>query len=165
MTENNKNQRPEIGQKAPTFTLLDSFGNQVSLEDFFGKKVVIYFYPKDNTPGCTKEACSFRDKFEDYVQKGMIVLGISPDGQESHQKFINNHNLPGEGQENFILLSDPEKKVLKPYGAWGEKNLYGKITIGVKRSTFIVDELGNIEKVYKRPQTKTHAGDILNDLS
>ena len=142
------------GTKAPLFTLDDQNGNNVSLSDFRGQKVVLYFYPKDNTPGCTKEACSIRDNMPDFSRLNVKILGVSRDSGESHRKFIEKQNL------NFTLLSDPEHKVMKEYGAWGEKTLYGKKSMGVIRSTFVINEDGVIEKVYKKVNTSTHGEDL-----
>ena len=135
------------GEKAPEFTGVDQNGNSVSLSDFKGKKVILYFYPKDNTPGCTKEACNFNDNLEDIQSKGLEVIGVSPDSEASHLKFIDKFGL------KFTLLSDPDKEILLKYGAYGEKNMYGKITMGVIRSTFIIDEEGTIQKIIKRVKT------------
>ena len=142
------------GTKAPLFTLTDQDGSNVSLSDFRGQKVVLYFYPKDNTPGCTKEACSIRDNMPDFSRLNVKILGVSRDSGESHRKFIEKQNL------NFTLLSDPEHKVMEEYGAWGEKTLYGKKSMGVIRSTFVINEDGVIEKVYKKVNTATHGEDL-----
>ena len=142
------------GTKAPLFTLDDQNGNNVSLSDFRGQKVVLYFYPKDNTPGCTKEACSIRDNMPDFSRLNVKILGVSRDSGESHRKSIEKQNL------NFTLLSDPEHKVMEEYGAWGEKTLYGKKSMGVIRSTFVINEDGVIEKVYKKVNTATHGEDL-----
>ena len=142
------------GTKAPLFTLDDQNGNNVSLSDFRGQKVVLYFYPKDNTPGCTKEACSIRDNMPDFSRLNVKIFGVSRDSGESHRKFIEKQNL------NFTLLSDPEHKVMEEYGAWGEKTLYGKKSMGVIRSTFVINEDGVIEKVYKKVNTATHGEDL-----
>ena len=144
----------ETGTKAPDFTLPDENGNMVTLSSFAGKKVILYFYPKDNTPGCTKEACSLRDTIEDLAKLNAVVIGISPDSSASHTKFKEKHNLP------FTLLSDPEHKIMELYGAYGEKMLYGKKTIGVIRTTYIISEDGIIEKVYKKVNTATHGEDV-----
>ncbi len=144
----------ETGTKAPDFTLPDENGNMVTLSSFAGKKVILYFYPKDNTPGCTKEACSLRDTIEDLAKLNAVVIGISPDSSASHTKFKEKHNLP------FTLLSDPEHKIMELYGAYGEKMLYGKKTIGVIRTTYIISEDGSIEKVYKKVNTATHGEDV-----
>ncbi len=142
------------GTKAPLFTLDDQNGNNVSLLDFRGQKVVLYFYPKDNTPGCTKEACSIRDNMPDFSRLNVKILGVSRDSGESHRKFIEKQNL------NFTLLSDPGHQVMEEYGAWGEKTLYGKKSMGVIRSTFVINEDGVIEKVYKKVNTATHGEDL-----
>ena len=142
------------GTKAPLFTLDDQNGNNVSLSDFRGQKVVLYFYPKDNTPGCTREACSIRDNMPDFSRLNVKIFGVSRDSGESHRKFIEKQNL------NFTLLSDPEHKVMEEYGAWGEKTLYGRKSMGVIRSTFVINEDGVIEKVYKKVNTATHGEDL-----
>lgn len=139
---------------APQFQGIDQNGNSVKLSDFTGKKIVLYFYPKDDTPGCTAEACSLRDNYEDLIAKGFVVLGVSPDSEQSHLKFAGKYNLP------FPLIADPEKKILSAYGAWGEKVMYGRKVTGVIRTTFIIDEKGIIEKVIKKVDTKEHAGQI-----
>ncbi len=149
------NELIEEGKKAPAFTLKDQAGKSVKLSDFKGKKVALYFYPRDNTPGCTAQACSLRDGYAQLKKKGVVVLGVSPDTVESHEKFVGKYELP------FTLLADPDKKVLEKYGAWGEKNMYGKKTMGVKRTTFLIDEDGKVLKVIKRPNTKDHANEVL----
>ena len=141
--------------KAPDFTLPDKDGNMVSLSDFLGKKVVLYFYPRDNTPGCTRQACAFAASYERFKEKDVVVIGISKDSTASHQKFADKHNLP------FILLSDVETNVIQSYDVWKEKKLYGKVSMGVVRSTYIIDENGNIEKVYPKVKPDTNAGEIL----
>lgn len=143
------------GQKAPLFEGTDQNGKKVSLAEFKGKKVVLYFYPKDDTPGCTAEACNLRDNYSELIGKGFSVIGVSPDNEKSHAKFAEKYNLP------FPLLADPNKKILESYGAWGEKNMYGKKVFGVIRSTFLIDEKGIIEKVISKVDTKEHAGQIL----
>ena len=145
----------EIGMKAPEFTLSDKDGNAVSLSDFIGKKVVLYFYPKDNTPGCTRQACAFAAAYEGFKAKDVVVIGISKDSVASHLKFAQKHDLP------FILLSDPELQAIQPYGVWQEKKLYGKVSMGVVRTTFIIDEQGNIEKVMPKVKPDTNAAEIL----
>ena len=145
----------EIGMKAPEFTLPDKDGNPVSLKDFLGKKVVLYFYPRDNTPGCTRQACAFAAAYEGFKAKDVVVIGISKDSVASHQKFAQKHNLP------FILLSDPELQAIEAYGVWQEKKLYGKVSMGVVRTTFIIDEQGNIEKVMPKVKPDTNAAEIL----
>ena len=149
----------EIGTKAPEFTLPDKDGNTVSLSDFLGKKVVLYFYPKDNTPGCTRQACAFAGAYEDFKSKDVVVIGISKDSVASHLKFAQKHDLP------FILLSDPELQAIQAYGVWQEKKLYGKASMGVVRSTFIIDEQGNIEKVMPKVKPDTNAAEILDYLA
>lgn len=144
----------EQGEKAPAFSAKDQHGNTVSSNDFEGKKIVLYFYPKDNTPGCTKEACNLRDNYEELIAKGFVVLGVSPDSEESHLKFAEKFTLP------FPLLADPELKIIKAYGAWGEKNMYGKKYEGLLRSTFIINEDKEIEKVIKKVKTDDHANQI-----
>ena len=148
----------EEGKVAPAFTLLDADGNKVSLKDFRGKNVILFFYPKDNTPGCTKEACAFRDIYDVLLEKGAVVIGISADSENSHARFKEKYNLP------FFLLSDPEKKVIKEYGAWGEKKLYGNSFLGIIRSTFIVDDKGIISKVFPKVTPKDHAEQVLKAI-
>ena len=148
----------EIGMKAPEFTLLDKDGKTVGLSDFLGKKVVLYFYPKDNTPGCTRQACAFAAAYEGFKEKDVAVIGISKDSVASHQKFAQKYDLP------FILLSDPELKAIQVYGVWQEKKLYGKVSYGVVRTTFIIDEQGNIEKIMPKVKPDTNAAEILSYL-
>ena len=145
----------ETGMKAPEFTLNDKDGNAVSLSDFLGKKVVLYFYPKDNTPGCTRQACAFASSYEGFKSKDVVVIGVSRDSVASHQKFARKYDLP------FILLSDPELQVIQAYGVWQEKKLYGKVSMGVVRTTYIIDEQGNIEKVMPKVKPDTNASEIL----
>ena len=152
-TETNK--LPEVGTKAPGFTLSDGEGNAVSLADFAGKKVVLYFYPKDNTPGCTRQACAFAGAFEAFKQLDAVVIGISKDSAASHKKFAEKHGLP------FILLSDPELTAIQAYSVWQEKKLYGKVSMGVVRSTFVIDENGVIEKVMPKVKPDTNAAEVL----
>ena len=149
----------EIGMKAPEFTLLDKDGNAVSLSDFLGKKIVLYFYPKDNTPGCTRQACAFAAAYEGFKAKNVVVIGISKDSVASHLKFAQKYELP------FILLSDPELQAIQAYGVWQEKKLYGKVSMGVVRTTFIIDEQGNIEKVMPKVKPDTNAAEILSFLA
>ena len=149
----------EIGMKAPDFTLIDKDGKTVSLSDFLGKKVVLYFYPKDNTPGCTRQACAFAAAYEGFNAKNVVVIGVSRDSVSSHQKFAQKYNLP------FLLLSDPELQVIQDYGVWQEKKLYGKVSMGVVRTTFIIDEQGNIEKVMPKVKPDTNAADVLGYLA
>lgn len=148
----------ETGTKAPEFTLNDKDGNAVSLSDFLGKKVVLYFYPKDNTPGCTRQACAFASAYDEFKNKNVEVIGISKDSEASHIKFAEKYNLP------FILLSDASLDVIKAYGVWQEKKLYGKVSMGVVRTTFIIDEDGNIEKVMPKVKPDTNAAEILAAL-
>ncbi len=148
----------QINDFAPHFKLEDADGKSFSLEQFRGKRVVLYFYPKDDTPGCTKEACAFRDDYKDYTDNDIVIIGVSPDNEKSHKKFAEKYKLP------FILLSDPERAVLKSYDAWGEKNLYGKITIGLIRKTFLIDEEGKIIKIYPRVRVAGHSDAILKEF-
>ena len=145
----------EIGMKAPEFSLLDKDGNTVSLSDFFGKKIVLYFYPKDNTPGCTRQACAFAGVYEGFKSRDVVVIGISKDSAASHLKFAQKYDLP------FILLSDPELEAIQAYGVWQEKKLYGKVSMGVVRTTFIIDEQGNVEKIMPKVKPDTNAEEIL----
>lgn len=148
----------EIGTKAPDFTLPDKDGNEVTLSSFLGKKVVLYFYPKDNTPGCTRQACAFAGAYEGFKAKNVVVIGVSKDSTASHQKFADKYNLP------FILLSDKDIEVIKAYDVWKEKKLYGKSALGVIRSTYIIDEKGNIEKAMEKVKPDTNAAEILEYL-
>ena len=149
----------EEGMKAPDFTLRDKDGNNVSLSDFRGRKVVLYFYPKDNTPGCTKQACAFAGAYEGFKKLNVEVIGISRDSTASHIKFAEKYNLP------FILLSDPDLQAIEPYGVWREKKIYGKIGLGIMRTTFIIDENGVIEKVMPKVKPDTNAAEILQFLN
>ncbi len=148
----------EKGTKAPEFELFDKDGNAVKLSDFFGKKVVLYFYPKDNTPGCTRQACAFAENFEEFKKLDAAVIGISKDSVSSHVKFAEKFGLP------FILLADPEHKVIEAFGAWQEKKNYGKVYFGTVRSTFVIDENGVIEKVIPNAKPDTNAAEILEYL-
>ena len=148
----------EVGAKAPEFTLPDKDGNPVSLSDFAGKKVVLYFYPRDNTPGCTRQACAFAAAYEDFKAMDAAVIGVSKDSAASHQRFAEKHGLP------FVLLSDPELTAIQAYGVWQEKKLYGKASMGVVRTTFIIDEQGRIEKVMPKVKPDTNAAEILSYL-
>ena len=148
----------QINDVAPHFKLENADGESFSLEQFRGKRVVLYFYPKDDTPGCTKEACAFRDDYKDYTDNDIVIIGVSPDNEKSHKKFAKKYKLP------FILLSDPERTVLKSYDAWGEKNLYGKITIGLIRKTFLIDGEGKIIKIYPRVRVNGHSEAILKEF-
>lgn len=149
----------EVNRKAPDFTLSDKDGRQVSLSDFLGKKVVLYFYPKDNTPGCTRQACAFAAAYEQFKEQDVVVIGISKDSTASHQKFAQKYDLP------FILLSDPELQAIQTYDVWQEKKLYGKVSMGVVRTTYIIDEQGNIEKVMPKVKPDTNAAEILDYLA
>ena len=148
----------QVGVKAPEFTLNDKDGNPVSLSDFLGKKVVVYFYPKDNTPGCTRQACTFKEAYDGFRADDIVVIGISKDSSQSHQKFADKYELP------FILLSDPELKAIQAYDVWKEKKLYGKTSLGVMRSTYVIDEKGTIIKVFEKAKPDTNAYDILEFL-
>ena len=149
----------EEGRAAPAFTLPDAAGNRVSLEDFRGKDVIVYFYPRDDTPGCTKEACGFRDRWPELRERGVVVLGVSPDDADSHRAFSRKHDLP------FPLLCDPERKVMAEYGAWGEKTLYGRKTIGVIRSTVWIGPDGRVRKHWKRvSRAADHPARVLDAL-
>lgn len=145
--------------KAPEFTLSDKDGNMVSLSDFEGRKVILYFYPKDNTPGCTRQACAFAANFEKFKEIDAVVIGISKDSAASHQKFADKYNLP------FILLSDPDLAAIQAYDVWKEKKLYGKVSMGVVRTTYIIDENGFIEKVMPKVKPDTNAAEILEYLT
>ncbi|MBQ2797919.1 MAG: thioredoxin-dependent thiol peroxidase [Ruminiclostridium sp.] len=148
----------DTGTKAPDFTLFDKSGKEVSLSDFLGKKVVLYFYPKDNTPGCTRQACTFSGLYKQFKEKNIEVIGISKDSVASHQKFAEKHGL------DFILLSDPDLIAIKAYDVWQEKKLYGKVSMGVVRTTYIIDEKGYIEKVMPKVKPDTNAAEILAEL-
>ena len=149
----------EAGVKAPEFSLQDKDGNIVSLKDFLGKKVVVYFYPKDSTPGCTRQACSFRNNYGEYKKMGIEVIGISKDSVKSHANFAAKQELP------FILLADPERQAIEAYDVWQEKKLYGKTSMGVVRTTFIIDENGYIEKIMTKVKPDTNAAEILKVLN
>jgi len=148
----------EAGQKAPDFTLQDKDGKEVSLSEFRGKKVIVYFYPKDDTPGCTRQACAFAGSYVGFQNLGAVVIGISKDSVESHQKFAQKYELP------FILLADPEHKTIEAFDVWQEKNNYGKVSMGVVRTTYIINEDGMIEKVMKNVKPDTNAEEILEYL-
>jgi thioredoxin-dependent peroxiredoxin len=147
-----------VGVKAPDFSAADQSGKPVSLKDFKGKSVVIYFYPKDDTPGCTTEACSFRDEFAAFKKKGAVVLGVSPDSAKSHVKFIEKFSLP------FTLLADEDRKIAEAYGVWVEKSMYGKKYMGVERSTFVIDGGGKLKAVYRKVKPAEHVAELLADL-
>lgn len=148
-----------IGDKAPAIDSLDQEGKRITLEQYKGKKIVLYFYPKDNTPGCTAESCDLRDHYDQFIQQGFEVIGVSADSEQSHQKFIAQHQLP------FPLISDTEKKVLQDYGAWGEKKNYGKTYMGIIRKTYVIDEEGIIINIIEKVKTKEHSTQIFNELS
>lgn len=149
----------DVGTKAPEFTLPDKEGNLVSLSDFLGKKVILYFYPKDNTPGCTRQACAFARNYGAFQEKNAVVIGISKDSTASHLKFAQKYELP------FVLLSDPELQAIQAYGVWQEKKLYGKVSMGVVRSTYLINEEGIIEKVMPKVKPDTNADEILAYLA
>ena len=144
-----------VGDKAPDFVALNEFGQSTSLSDFLGKKIILYFYPKDMTPGCTAESCNLGENYSLLQENGFIVLGVSPDSSKSHQKFINKYNLP------FSLIADEDKAVIKAFGVWGPKKFMGKEYDGVHRTTFVIDEDGVIEKVFSKVKTKDHTNQIL----
>ncbi len=146
----------EKGQKAPEFTGRDQDGNEISLSSFRGKKVVLYFYPKDQTPGCTAQACNLRDNYPELQKQGYVVLGISSDSEASHRKFIEKQSLP------FPLIADEDKSIHEKYDVWKEKNMYGRKYMGTLRTTFIIDEEGNIEDIIRKVKTKDHTAQILN---
>ncbi|MBR5225109.1 MAG: thioredoxin-dependent thiol peroxidase [Clostridia bacterium] len=149
----------EKGMKAPGFALQDKDGNVVSLSDFAGRKVVLYFYPKDNTPGCTRQACAFASSYDAFKALDAVVIGVSKDSAASHAKFAQKHDLP------FVLLSDPELEAIKAYDVWQEKKLYGKVSMGVVRTTYVIDEAGVIEKVMPKVKPDTNAAEILAYLA
>ncbi|MDA3878858.1 MAG: thioredoxin-dependent thiol peroxidase [Prolixibacteraceae bacterium] len=148
----------EIGNAAPDFKGINQNSEQISLSEYKGKKVILYFYPKDNTPGCTSEACDLNDNYEMWLSKGYEVIGVSPDSVASHKRFAEKYNL------SFNLIADTEKEILQQYGAWGEKKMYGKINMGVLRTTFIIDEEGRIADVFEKVKTKEHTNQILSTL-
>ncbi|NCC73357.1 MAG: thioredoxin-dependent thiol peroxidase [Sphingobacteriia bacterium] len=149
----------QIGKKAPAFKALDYTGKSISLSDFSGTKVILYFYPKADTPGCTAEACNLRDNYDDLMNKGYKIIGVSADKTENQKKFAEKFNLP------FPLIPDTEKEIIKAYGAWGEKKMYGKPYEGILRKTFVIDERGMIEKVIENVKTKDHAAQILQAMN
>ena len=150
--------RLEKGDIAPDFKGIDQDGRSIQLSDFKGSKLILYFYPKDNTPGCTAEACDLRDNYKMWLTKGCKILGVSPDSQQSHQKFIAKYNLP------FPLIADEDKTIIKAYGAWGLKKLYGREYEGLLRTTFVIDETGIIEEVFTKVKTKDHTNQILETI-
>ena len=143
------------GSTAPAFKTKDANGETVNLKDLRGQKVVLYFYPKDDTPGCTKEACSFRDAFSQFKKKGIAVLGVSPDSEAKHQKFVTKYNLP------FPLLADTDRSIAEAYGVWGEKKFMGRTYMGVHRTTFLIDEKGKIKKIFEKVKPEDHANEVL----
>jgi peroxiredoxin Q/BCP len=143
------------GDKAPRFKSIDQNGNPIALADFKGKKVVLYFYPEDDTPTCTIQACNLRDNYSLLTKKGIVVLGVSPDDEKKHKKFETKFDLP------FTLIADPAKKIIDTYGVWGEKNLYGRKYMGLHRTTFLIDEKGIIRKIFRKPRSKGHTEEIL----
>ena len=147
----------KIGDEAPAFKAVDQDGNPISLKDYIGKKLVLYFYPKDDTPGCTAEACNLRDNYDLLLKKGYKIVGVSADDDRSHKKFIEKYVLP------FPLIPDKDKTILKAYGAWGKKKLYGKEFDGILRTTYVISEEGLIEKIFTKVDTKNHAGQILGN--
>ncbi len=146
------------GMKAPDFTLCDKDGREVSLSDFLGKKVVLYFYPKDNTPGCTRQACGFAAAYAEFEKRGVVVVGVSKDSVTSHVKFAEKYGLP------FVLLSDPDRKAIEAYGVWREKKMCGKVGMGVVRTTFIIDEQGTVSEVMEKVKPDTNAAEILERI-
>jgi len=146
------------GDKAPDFIGNDQNGNTISLSDFTGKTLILYFYPQDNTPTCTKEACNFRDNYQSLVEKGLSVIGVSFDTEKSHKKFIDKFQLP------FPLIADPEKKIIEAYGVWGEKKLYGKVYMGTLRTTFIIDENGMIKHIIQKVDSNNASAQVLELL-
>jgi peroxiredoxin Q/BCP len=149
----------QVGDRAPAIRAKDENGEWITLEEFRGKKVVLYFYPKDDTPGCTAEACDLRDHYAKFLDQGFEVIGVSADNEKSHTRFKNKYKLP------FRLISDTDKKVLEDYGAWGEKQMYGKSYMGIIRKTFIINEEGYIEKIIEKVKTKEHSKQIFDELS
>ena len=145
----------EVGTKAPDFTLKNQEGQEVSLSQFAGKRVVLYFYPRDNTPGCTRQACGFAQNYEGFTKRDVVVIGVSKDSVASHLKFVQKYELP------FVLLSDPDLEAIQAYGVWQEKKLYGKVSMGVVRTTYIIDPQGVIEKVMPKVKPDTNAAEIL----
>jgi thioredoxin-dependent peroxiredoxin len=148
----------EVGKKAPDFSLINQDEKKISLEDYLGKNVIVYFYPKDDTSGCTKEACSFRDNLPKFSKADAVILGISPDSVKSHKKFADKYDL------NFNLLADEEKKVIEKYGVWKEKSMYGRKYMGVERTTFIIDEKGKIKKIFNKVKVDGHEKEVFESL-
>ncbi len=150
---------PEEGDNAPDFSTTDADGSPVKLSDFRGQKVVLYFYPKDNTPGCTKEACSFRDSFSEFEKQGIKVLGVSLDSESAHKKFIEKYDLP------FTLLADTDRSVSEAFGVYGQKQFMGRKFMGINRTTFLIDEDGKIKKIFAKVKVDEHADEVLNAFS
>ena len=148
----------EVGTKAPDFTLLNQNGDNISLSDYRGQKVILYFYPKDNTPGCTKQACGFAENYPQFIDKGAVILGVSKDTVASHKKFEEKYQLP------FVLISDPELVAIKAYDVWQEKNMYGKKVMGVVRTTYLINEEGYIEKVFGKVKAAENANQMLGEI-
>lgn len=148
-----------VGDLAPAIEAVDQEGKKITLEDYRGKKIVLYFYPKDNTPGCTAESCDLRDHYDRFLKEGFEIIGVSADSEKSHQNFIEKYQLP------FRLIADTERKVLEDYGAWGEKKMYGKAYMGILRKTFVIDEKGIIIKIIDKVNTKEHSTQIFEELS
>lgn len=144
-----------IGKKAPAFSGVDQNGETIALKDFKGKKIVLYFYPKDDTPGCTAQACNLRDNHSDLLKKGFVVIGVSADSVKKHKKFEEKYDLP------FSLIADEDKKIVEAYGVWGEKKFMGKTYMGITRTTFLIDETGKIKSIITKPDTKNHAAEVL----
>jgi len=149
----------KVGDKAPAFEGVNQNGEKISLSDYSGKKLILYFYPKDNTPGCTAESCNLNENYDAWLKKGFEVVGVSPDSQKSHQNFISKFGL------RFNLISDTEKEILEAYGAWGEKSMYGKKYMGVLRKTFVIDEDGVIVEIFDKVKTKDHTNQITEALN
>lgn len=149
---------PAAGTAAPTFSAPTADGSTVSLDDYRGRWVLLYFYPKDDTPGCTKQACNLRDNFSALEEAGVVVIGVSSDDVTSHERFAEKYDLP------FPLLADPDKEILGAYGTWGQKNLYGRLFMGAKRTSFLIDPDGVVRHVFKRPKTAAHAEEVLAKL-
>jgi peroxiredoxin Q/BCP len=149
----------KVGDKAPGFEGISQDGKRIGLSDFSGKKLILYFYPKDNTPGCTAESCNLNDNYNAWIEKGFEVVGVSPDSVESHKKFRDKYGL------KFNLIADTGKEILQAYGAWGEKSMYGKKYMGVLRTTFVIDENGTIREIFEKVKTKDHTNQILKSLN
>ncbi len=149
----------KVGDKAPDFKGINQAEKEIKLADFEGKNLILYFYPKDSTPGCTAEACDLRDNYDMWLSKGYAVVGVSPDSVKSHNKFIEKYELP------FDLISDTEKEILQAYGVWGEKKMYGRTYMGVFRKTFVIDGNGKIEAIFEKVKTKEHTQQILNEIN